>query len=221
MGGWADAESVRRQVRRQAGHAGGAASSLGANGQGLADGGCGPLRPTARQRPTRPGRQHELVCLEAHRLRWHVGAIAGGKKVGGGRPPIVPAPQRLREGTYNLEVDRFPCCSSPQHCAPKEKGRTLWEKYDNGDNLLFKEADLRAPLKSHLFLDLTRLTDPGTFRWWIGSSKALRGDLASTPLLENVMPESKPTPAPSAHESTRRRRTLAAGKAFHLCGPHP
>ena len=121
-----------------------------------------------------------------------------GKKSGEVGHPSYQHPQRLREGTYNLEVDRFPLLLIATALrALKEKGRTLWEKYDNGDNLLFKEADLRAPLKSHLFLDLTRLTDPGTLSMVDWLIKALRGDLASTPLLENVMPESKPTPAPS------------------------
>ena len=39
-------------------------------------------------------------------------------------------------------------------------GRGLWERYDNGDNLLFREADLRSPRGSALVWELVRLNDP-------------------------------------------------------------
>lgn len=60
--------------------------------------------------------------------------------------PNYQHPQRAREDTYGLGVDRF------SHLviytalrALRTGGRALWEKYDNGDNLLFKQSDFEAP----------------------------------------------------------------------------
>ena len=99
-------------------------------------------------------------------------------------------PQRIREGTYNADVDRFPLLliATALRCL-MVSGRALWEKYDNGDNLLFKEADLKAPTKSLLFLDLLRSTDPATVSMVKHLLAALQGGLASVPLLENVLAE--------------------------------
>jgi hypothetical protein len=103
-------------------------------------------------------------------------------------------PQRLREGTYSLDVDRFPLLLVATALrALKVKGRALWQKYDNGDNMLFKEADLLAPTKSFLFLDLVRSTDAMTATLADRLIRALRGGLASAPLLEEVIPEARPT----------------------------
>src|SRR5262249_55085829 len=57
--------------------------------------------------------------------------------------PNYQHPQRLREGTYGVKVDRFShlvICTALRALAVG--GRGLWERYDNGDNLLFKESDL-------------------------------------------------------------------------------
>jgi hypothetical protein len=52
-------------------------------------------------------------------------------------------------------VDRFPLLLvATALTALKAKGKALWEKYDNGDNLLFTEGDLQTPLKSELFREL-------------------------------------------------------------------
>jgi hypothetical protein len=71
--------------------------------------------------------------------------------------PAYQHPQRQREGIYNLEVDRF------SHLviftalkALTIGGKDLWEKYDDGDNLLFKPADFVAPTKSRLLYELLK-----------------------------------------------------------------
>src|SRR5205807_1804445 len=64
-------------------------------------------------------------------------------------------PQRLRDGTYGAEVDRFPLLLLA--CAIRSLrggGRSLWERYDNGDNVLFRAEDLRRPAESALFREL-------------------------------------------------------------------
>src|SRR3954454_6139725 len=66
--------------------------------------------------------------------------------------PAYQHPQRLREGTYSVEVDRFPhLVIYTALRALMVGGRYLWNKYDNGDNLLFRQQDLEAPDQSPLF----------------------------------------------------------------------
>ena len=77
--------------------------------------------------------------------------------------PNYQHPQRLREGTYNDLVDRFPLLVVATALqALSVGGRGLWERYDNGDNLLFKETDLRAPRESALFKELLGMPDSAT-----------------------------------------------------------
>lgn len=104
--------------------------------------------------------------------------------------PSYQHPQRLRQGTYSLEVDRFPLLLVATALrALAVKGRTLWEKYDNGDNMLFRETDLQAPTRSSLFLDLFKSGDAMTVSLADQMLKALRGGLESAPLLDDVLPE--------------------------------
>ncbi|HVS39072.1 MAG TPA: hypothetical protein VMS17_26170 [Gemmataceae bacterium] len=117
-------------------------------------------------------------------------------------------PQRLREGTYNLEVDRFPLLLIAAALrALKTGGQGLWDRYDNGDNLLFKERDLQGPLQSHLFLDLTKIGDPLVGRMTDLLVKSLRGSLEDVPLLEEALPAAR---APvRAAAPTAVRQTVA------------
>ena len=97
-------------------------------------------------------------------------------------------PQRLREGTYNREVDRFPFLVI--FCAIRGLivgGRALWERYDNGDNLLFREQDLRSPRDSALFWELARLADPDVPRLADIPSRAVYKPIEKTPLLEDLL----------------------------------
>jgi hypothetical protein len=75
--------------------------------------------------------------------------------------PNYQHPQRLAEGLYNSEVDRFPHLVI--YTALRSLtvgGRELWDKYDNGENLLFREQDFRQSMDSQLLLDLWQLPDP-------------------------------------------------------------
>ncbi len=101
-----------------------------------------------------------------------VPALAG-KPSGEAGHPAYQHPQRLREVTYGPEVDRFPVLliATALACL-KAGGRALWEKYDNGDNLLFREADLQAPTKSPLFYELLKLTDPEARKLDLKQAKA-------------------------------------------------
>jgi hypothetical protein len=119
-------------------------------------------------------------------------------------------PQRLREGTYSLEVDRFPLLlvAMTLH-ALKVGGETLWRKYDNADNLLFKEADLLKPPKSPLFYELTKSNDPVVQRMLDHLLAALKGSLEATPFLEEVMQEARPAPVSPIVRPSRLAPTVA------------
>jgi hypothetical protein len=110
-------------------------------------------------------------------------------------------PRRLLEGTYSLEMDRFPVLLvATALAALRVKGHELWERYDNGDNLLFTQEDLEAPSKSRLFYELLKV-DNQTVRVLTHTLiEATRQPLDQTPLLEAVLPELRSarvrTPAP-------------------------
>src|SRR5882724_7843676 len=88
-----------------------------------------------------------------------VPALAGQKSGEVGHPAYQHT-KRLYEGTYSKEVDRFPLLvvATALRCL-RVVGRPLWEKFDNGDNLLFREADLAAPERSPLFAELEKVQD--------------------------------------------------------------
>jgi formylglycine-generating enzyme required for sulfatase activity len=123
-------------------------------------------------------------------------------------------PQRAREGTYSLDVDRFPLLLVATALrALAVKGRPLWEKHDNGDNLLFREADLLSPMRSPLFADLFRSADSLTVALADHLLKSLRGGLVSAPLLTEVLPEARLTPrsSPAPRASTTPPSTAPSG----------
>jgi hypothetical protein len=111
--------------------------------------------------------------------------------------PCYQHPQRLRERTYGPEVDRFPLLMvATALAAVRVGGRALWEKYDSGDNLLFREADLQSPVKSPLFYELLKLPDAQVRRLVERTLDAARAPMESVPLLDELLPELRADPAP-------------------------
>jgi WD40 repeat protein len=104
--------------------------------------------------------------------------------------PAYQHPQRLREGTYSAEVDRFPLLvvAAALRCL-KAGGRSLWDKYDTGDNLLFRQQDLEAPNKSALFYELLKRDDSAPRNLVERLIEASRKPLDQTPLLDEVRAE--------------------------------
>jgi hypothetical protein len=121
----------------------------------------------------------------------YVPALAG-KKSGEVGHPNYQHPQRIREGTYSPEVDRFPLLVVATALRALELGgRSLWERYDNGDNLLFKEGDLRNPAGSPLFAELRQASDP-LLRTLAGRlEQACQFRLEAAPLVEELIPEER------------------------------
>ena len=69
-------------------------------------------------------------------------------------------PQRKTQKIYSATVDRFShlviCCALRCLCIG---GQSLWKPCNNGENLLFTEADFDDPAKSSLFRELWTLSD--------------------------------------------------------------
>ena len=85
--------------------------------------------------------------------------------------PAYQHPQRLREGTYNAEVDRFSHLAiyAAVRCLMVGR-RELWQRFNNGDNLLVPRVGLSpAGRVRSSFRTLWRATDAGgRSRWWAG-----------------------------------------------------
>ncbi len=84
--------------------------------------------------------------------------------------PHYQHPQRLRDGHYDADMDRFSLLLLGTALrALGVGGKELWQRYDNGENLLFREDDFRNPAGSELLAEL----------WSSGNAavKALAGHL--------------------------------------------
>jgi WD40 repeat protein len=108
--------------------------------------------------------------------------------------PNYQHPQRSRDGIYSAEVDRFPLLVVATALrAVTVGGKALWQRYDNGDNLLFKESDIKAPDDSPVFRELAGATDPLLQKLVGRLRQACRDRLDQTPLLAELIPEEKTT----------------------------
>jgi WD40 repeat protein len=123
----------------------------------------------------------------------YVPALAG-KKSGEVGHPNYQHPQRLRDGTYGPEVDCFSILVVATALRALElEGEGLWQCYDNGDNLLFKETDLRDPAGSALFSELRQMPDP-LLKTMVGRlEQACKVRLEEVPVLAALFPEERPT----------------------------
>lgn len=102
--------------------------------------------------------------------------------------PNYQHPLRLRDKLYTGDVDRFPhLVIAAGLRAALVGGKRVWDKFDNEDNLLFKEADLRAPGKAPVFKALWELNDP-VLRTLVGHIVlSAREPLRKTPWLDDVL----------------------------------
>lgn len=119
--------------------------------------------------------------------------------------PNFQHPQRAKEGIYSLEVDRF--SHLVVYMALRALivgGHSLWEKFDNGDNLLFRKADFEAPDKSELFAELAKLNDPRVKTLVAVLHEACKNPLDQAPVLDDLAPKPK--------QSTARGSTQTATK---------
>jgi hypothetical protein len=111
-------------------------------------------------------------------------------------------PQRVLAASYNAEVDRFPLLAIA--CALRclaLGGAPLWQRYDNGDNLLFREVDFRKPADSPLFKELWNLPDAGAHDLVGHLTLAVAGPLDKVPLLQELFVDNRVTPLTLAQEA--------------------
>jgi formylglycine-generating enzyme required for sulfatase activity len=112
--------------------------------------------------------------------------------------PSYQHPQRLREAIYSAEVDRFPLLVIYTAIrALITGGRPMWDRFDNGDNLLFCRMDFEAPTKSALFAALLRASDPEVRSLAADLiDAACRLPLEQAPLLDELSAGVWPVPEP-------------------------
>jgi hypothetical protein len=104
--------------------------------------------------------------------------------------PAYQHPQRLRGAGYGSEMDRVPLLVILTALRGLVvAGPPLWKRYDTGDNLLFREADLRAPGESALFRELWRLPDPLASVLAARLALACQDGLEGAPLLSGLLAE--------------------------------
>ena len=102
--------------------------------------------------------------------------------------PSYQHPQRLREGSYGLAIDSFShlvIYTALRSLAVA--GRSLWDRFDNGDNLLFTQKDFEAPDQSAVFKELMANSDPEVRRLAGTLADAARLPLNQTPQLQDVL----------------------------------
>ncbi len=101
--------------------------------------------------------------------------------------PNFQHPERVRSAPYHREVDRFAhlVIFTALRCLVVGGG-SLWQRHDNGENLLFRERDFREPGNSPLLRELWQ-QDDADLRALAGHLMlAAQGPLADVPLLEDV-----------------------------------
>jgi formylglycine-generating enzyme required for sulfatase activity len=125
--------------------------------------------------------------------------------------PSYQHPQRLREGLYQAEMDRF------SHLViyfalrvVAEVGRRLWDRYDNGDNLLFRESDLQAPAVSPLFHELWQRPACPARTLAARLLLASLGPFEDVPLLQDLVSGGRVAPL-SAEQESQVKQLLVGG----------
>src|SRR5262249_51355796 len=120
--------------------------------------------------------------------------------------------------TCNAEIDRFAhlVIYTALRCL-LSGGRSLWERYDNNENLLFREQDFKDPAASKLFEELSRQGDADA-RVLVGHLlMASVSPLERVPLLEELVDGG--TVMPLTPRAEKRIRELLPGAV--QAGPVP
>ena len=110
--------------------------------------------------------------------------------------PNYQHPQRLWQKIADGDSDRFPnLVIYTALRALAIGGPQLWERFDHGDNLLFREQDFQEPGSSAVFQALWRLSDPVVHALAGRLLLACQGSPTDIPLLEEAASAKPLTPA--------------------------
>jgi hypothetical protein len=114
--------------------------------------------------------------------------------------PSYQHPGRIRDGGYNAEIDRFAhlVIYTALRCLV-DGGLDLWERHDNGENLLFREADFRQPWRSNLWPQLLALPDPAAATLAGHLLIASHRPIDQVPLLSDLVVEGQVAPLSAEH----------------------
>jgi hypothetical protein len=125
--------------------------------------------------------------------------------------PNYQHPERLQEGGYGRDMDRFAQLAIYTALrAVATGGRALWERFDNGDNLLFTQADFAAPGESTLFQELARSPNAEVNRLAFALAEVARSPLSAVPTLDDVV---GPTPVTAVQTGPSSGTRLTAPAA--------
>jgi hypothetical protein len=103
-------------------------------------------------------------------------------------------PLRLKNGFYGPEIDRFShLVIYTAMRALIAGGKPLWQKYDNGDNLLFRQNDFEDPDHSAVFHELASSKDSEVEMLTEKLSRAARAPIDEVPALAELVPMSNQT----------------------------
>jgi hypothetical protein len=135
--------------------------------------------------------------------------------------PSYQHPQRLREGLYGADMDRFPLLLT--YAAIRcllVGGRALWDRHDNGDNLLFREQDLRNPGASALFRELWQVPEAAVHDVVGHLALAAVGPMDRVPLLDQLLIGGDVLPLSAAQEK-EVTALLGPGAKVNRTAPKP
>lgn len=135
--------------------------------------------------------------------------------------PNYQHPQRLRQGGYSAEIDRFSnlLIYTSLRCL-SVGGKALWDKHDNGENLLFKEADLAKPAQSKLLPNLLDLGDADTVALVGHVLTSSRRPLDQVPLLADLL-QLGPVQPLTGEQRDLLAELVPGSKAFRKVLPTP
>ncbi|MBL8797869.1 MAG: hypothetical protein JNM56_28485, partial [Planctomycetia bacterium] len=126
--------------------------------------------------------------------------------------PNYQHPDRLRDGIAGPEVDRFAHLVIYTALRSLARGgKPLWDRYDNGDNLLFRERDFAEPGKSALFTELTAMNDPVVSPLAGHLLLACQEPLDQAPLLQGLLAEGGSLLPLTSEQRERVAAVLAGG----------
>ncbi|HEY3964026.1 MAG TPA: SUMF1/EgtB/PvdO family nonheme iron enzyme [Planctomycetaceae bacterium] len=127
-------------------------------------------------------------------------------------------PRREPDQAYNPQIDRFPLLviACALRCLSRPEAQALWQRYDNGDNLLFSKADFQEPGNSPLLRELWATRNSELRNWVVWLVSAAWAPLCETPALRELLIDGRlRQPAQQAFDAVARlfENTKATGPA--------